>query len=288
LVVTPAQLDWVISYATAHYECGALRETHLRLLEGRAKPRPQLAITFDDGQWDNYAYAAPVLAKHGVKATFFVPVDAVESQSLLWHDRLGFAVREVTAALGARRVFEEAARIGATLGEGPLESVVAEAAKALTPSGRRELTAALERATAGSTAPAWSRLMTWEQIRALGEAGHEVGSHSMSHTLLPQCSQAELDWEVRESRRVLCERLGGEVDSFCYPNGDSSEACEAAVCRAGYQRAVITRAGVNAVATNRFALARFDMDCRRVIGPGGRLSRAQLAWRMSGLHPGVE
>src|SRR5258706_1115623 len=98
LAVTPEELDALLAYFSAHYDCGSLATQYDRYSAG-AKPSPPLmAITFDDGQHDNYRYALPLLAKRGIKATFFVPVLAIETQQLLWHDRLGFAISALLRA----------------------------------------------------------------------------------------------------------------------------------------------------------------------------------------------
>jgi peptidoglycan/xylan/chitin deacetylase (PgdA/CDA1 family) len=50
----------------------------------RRRPRPSpsgkpaAAITFDDGHEDNHSYALPILAKHGVSATFFITAGFVD------------------------------------------------------------------------------------------------------------------------------------------------------------------------------------------------------------------
>ena len=92
LVVTPEELDNFLTYFSEHFDCGNLATQHERYLRGESLTRPLLAITFDDAQYDNYKYARLVLERHKIKASFFVPVAAVEKQELLWHDRLGFAV----------------------------------------------------------------------------------------------------------------------------------------------------------------------------------------------------
>jgi polysaccharide deacetylase family protein (PEP-CTERM system associated) len=55
-------------------------------------------------------------------------------------------------------------------------------------------------------------------VRLIHHRGHEVGSHSMSHTLLPGLSTAQLDTELMESKKLLEDLLGGPVLGFRAPN----------------------------------------------------------------------
>lgn len=60
-----------------------------------------------------------------------------------------------------------------------------------------------------------------EEIRAIHSMGHVVGSHSHTHSG-PFCdlSEVQLRHEVLESRAVLREVLGIEVDAFSVPGGE--------------------------------------------------------------------
>ena len=84
-------------------------------------------------------------------------------------------------------------------------------------------------------------LLSADQIREVAAAGHEVGSHSLTHAHLAGLDPAALRAEVGESRRVLGEVLGAPVRGFCYPYGDFDAAAADAVREAGYDHACVTR-----------------------------------------------
>ncbi|OGC91546.1 MAG: hypothetical protein A2W25_03640 [candidate division Zixibacteria bacterium RBG_16_53_22] len=290
LVVTPEELDAFLTYFTVHFDCGALAAQHERYLSGETPARPLLALTFDDAQHDNYSFARPVLARHHVKASFFVPVVAVERQKLLWHDRLGFAVLTLLKQTHGGR--EQLMRILATAGlsaSGPhsMVSNVVGAAKELTLEARLRLVEALAEAAGATPAPEFARLMTFEEIAWLAADGHEIGSHSMTHCLMPECDDRALAYEVAESRRMLQARTGQPIETFCYPNGNADARTARAVAQAGYRRAVTTTWGNNGQDADRFQLLRYDMVARRVQDSSGKFVPAQLAFRMSGFYPGL-
>ena len=71
-------------------------------------------------------------------------------------------------------------------------------------------------------------------------AGHEVGSHTLTHCRLPGASPATLAAEVGDSKRVLEDVLQAEVAGFCYPWGDFDAAAADAARAAGYDHACVT------------------------------------------------
>ena len=79
-----------------------------------------------------------------------------------------------------------------------------------------------------------------DQVRAVAAAGHEVGSHTMTHPRLAGADAAVLATEVGESRRVLEDVLQAEVAGFCYPYGSFDAAAAEAVRAAGYDHACVT------------------------------------------------
>lgn len=76
--------------------------------------------------------------------------------------------------------------------------------------------------------------MTWQQLKELVAAGHEVQSHSLSHVPLTHCCQSELSVEVSTSRAELEQRLGVRVNAISVPFGRWDHRVIEACARAGY------------------------------------------------------
>ncbi len=72
----------------------------------------------------------------------------------------------------------------------------------------------------------------------LAENGWEVGSHTLSHPLLPNLSSAELARELELSRAWIAERLD-RCETIAYPYGRADERVVAAAEKAGYLSACI-------------------------------------------------
>lgn len=288
LSVTPEHLDFCIGYFQEHYTCGGMTEMHRRFRAGDEPKKPLLAITFDDGQLDNYEHARDVLARRGAHATFYLPTDAMDRGEPLWHDTLGFTCFEGYQRGGALLAeLSKLFRVDPKTAPDAIEwaTWVSLDVKHLSPEDRDARIRRAVEIFGQDPVPAWSKLMTWAQAKDLAKDGHELGSHSLSHPLLPQLDAAAQEREIRDSKRVIEERLGVPVTSFCYPNGDHSSDIVAITRRAGYENAVTAEHGSNPRGVDPMRLKRFDMIWRKTLHANGKSSASQIAWWLSGLYP---
>jgi peptidoglycan/xylan/chitin deacetylase (PgdA/CDA1 family) len=121
-------------------------------------------------------------------------------------------------------------------------------------------------------------LLDADGVRSVTAAGHEVGSHTMTHADLRGLDAGLLRHEVGESRRVLEDLLQTEVPGFCYPWGRFDAAAADAVRAAGYDHACVTG---DFAPGDRFTLP------RAYVAPGDSAPRllaklARYRWRIRG------
>jgi len=93
-----------------------------------------------------------------------------------------------------------------------------------------------------------------QEIRDLAAESFEIGGHTVSHRSLTELTYQEQAREVLECKRILEDRLGSEIKSFCYPNGKLNRETVRCVERAGYQGARTTR-----MLRSSFQFPRFEM-----------------------------
>jgi peptidoglycan/xylan/chitin deacetylase (PgdA/CDA1 family) len=281
--VTPSELKWFLGFFNSNFECVTVSTGLARLRAAEVSEKPLLAVTFDDGMIDNFTNARPCLNAEGVPATFYIVAGEVEQDRPLWYDAVlhGFNKRPALAAASL-----------ASLTRGASDGPSAVAALKLCDSDRVDdavssLTESLHRAGVERLWPEWDGLMNWSQLKQLVQDGHEIGAHSAHHAILTNCSDARLVRETWGARDTLEKQLGIPVRSFCYPNGDNDDRVVGAVRAAEYENAVTTAFGTVSRNADGLRMRRCDIQSATSRGAGGRLSRSRLAWRISGLHPGL-
>ena len=100
-----------------------------------------------------------------------------------------------------------------------------------------------------------SDIMSWEELLSLDPNIVTVGSHSVSHPILTTLTSSELEHEIGGSRHRLEDRIGTQVEHFCYPNGASNPPVVTLVARS-YSSATHDRGGPMSPGANRFLLPR--------------------------------
>lgn len=100
-------------------------------------------------------------------------------------------------------------------------------------------------------------LMDLTQVREWLAAGHEIGSHTLTHPYLTRLSRERAREEIFASKKKLEDLFGRTIGHFCYPYGDWNETVRNLVMEAGYKTAFTTAAGINHVGDSPFELKRF-------------------------------
>ncbi|MBC6949063.1 hypothetical protein DWB58_14135 [candidate division KSB1 bacterium] len=91
--------DQQMAYLKRHYHIMSLPELVRRLVAREPLPPYALVITFDDGFYNNYAVAAPILRKYDLPATIFLTTAFINSPQLgLWTERVDWLLQTATTA----------------------------------------------------------------------------------------------------------------------------------------------------------------------------------------------
>lgn len=77
-------------------------------------------------------------------------------------------------------------------------------------------------------------------MRGRADVGHEIGSHTLDHVLLPEVNAQEAISQIQQSHMKIEDLPGREVTSFAYPYGGENAVTRKIVEAAGYTDATTT------------------------------------------------
>ena len=146
----------------------------------------------------------------------------------------------------------------------------------------------------GRWAPDFGRLLTWDELAEVADAGVEIGNHSLIHHPLDVLPPQQLREEIRRSHEELQQRLGLKVRGFAYPHGYNGRRVRELVRETGYDHATEVGRRLHRPGEHRFAVPRLQptpghsgADLVALVQGGGsqlvpQVKRlAQPAWRMA-------
>jgi len=283
---TPDQFFEQVSYLQSRFRLMSLPGL-IAHLEGRERLRgSHLMITFDDGYFDNYRYAFPVLRAAGVPAVFFPPTSYIGTTTVPWWDQIANLLRrsvhrKIRLDYPEERVFD--------LGDDTLEETIRTVLRLFKSPAVRDTDRFLEMlerecGVERETAADPPLFIGWDQAREMADQGMSIGSHSHSHGILSKMTLEEQREELRVSRERLEEELDREVTALAIPVGGRdcfNRDTETALRETGYRAAFSFYDGVNRMdAIQRYDIRRTgverDMAFSRVrfkAAAGARLGR---------------
>lgn len=200
-------------------------EEGLRLAEMGATKKPVAVLTSDDGYVDNHDLLMPLAREMGIPLAVFVSTNHIETgerfptyltRCFAYHVAHGsYALPGVDARL---EITDDASRAAAS-------SALGAAVYRLTQDGVRELIAAMAQAMGRDRQAeldarfASDRPMTWAQVKAMHDAGVEIGAHAHDHAILHKGQpQGEIEHQVLTSKTMLEDKIG-RCRYFAYPVG---------------------------------------------------------------------
>jgi peptidoglycan/xylan/chitin deacetylase (PgdA/CDA1 family) len=281
IAVSPRVFESHTAFLSSHYTIISLDDVVAWINGAISLPRQSVVITFDDGYQDNYRHAYPILKKYGATATFYVVTEAIGNAQPLWTSELRDIVyrasqRHVTLnSIGSERIdlTDEAAKKQTiqTIGR-----IMRSADKKTRGVIIREMRDKLMSEKNGFLDEV---MMSWDELREMKRGGMCIGSHTMSHPLLPAISRQAAAIEIAGSKAKIEQELDAPAVHFSYPNpGEGfhvNEAVKNLVRHAGYLTARTSSKGSVGTDSDLFALKGISTD-------NSCSHPALLAWMLNG------
>lgn len=228
-------------------------------LKAGTLPARAACLTFDDGYADNYHVALPILLRHRLRATFFIATGFLDGGHM-WNDVIIESLRASTAPAQELSSLGLGRHASATLNERRTAIATLIDQVKYRPVQERIVLAQQIAELARAQLPA-RLMMTSGEVKAMRDAGMQIGAHTVSHPILARLPDAQARQEIQESQHTLERLLDERVGLFAYPNGkpgqDYTMAHVGLVRSLGFDAAVSTRWGASGSGDDLFQIRRF-------------------------------
>ncbi len=225
--IDPRKAEPVFAFLKRNYNLISLK-TFIRACQNKKAedlPARPLVITFDDGHVGNFSLL-PLIKRYQLPITIFLCAGIVGTNRHFWFTHSDSILSDVDLKKVPNQ--ERLAHLEA-IGFFPEKEY------------------------------ARPQALNREQIMAMKETV-DFQAHTLFHPCLPNCDDAEAWGEIRDSRKVLEEKFGLDIEGFAYPNGDYTYR-EMALCKkAGFKYALTVDSGLNSINSDLFRLKRISVN----------------------------
>lgn len=271
LSATPQDFAAQMQVVASRYAPVSMQQVLDVLERGVPLPPRAVLVTFDDAYCDFEEHAWPILQRHHIPVTLFVPTAYPDHpRRRLWWDQLYEVLSSTTQSV-----------VETPVGRLPLTTPTARrrAFKRL-----RDYVKSLPHAQALDwvdsvseqlriTPSADNHILGWERLRRLAGQGVTLCPHTETHPLLNRMSVDEARREALASWRTLEDRIGPILPVFAYPGGGFTPELARALRADGFRLGFTTARGLNDLrADDPMLLRRINVGRSTSLG----LLRAQL------------
>ncbi|MGB3238646.1 MAG: polysaccharide deacetylase family protein [Geitlerinemataceae cyanobacterium] len=255
---TPEIFEWQMQFLARHRRPISLSQLLAELDRGETPPAGTVVVTFDDTYQDNLTVAAPILARYGIPATWYLPTGWINRGENPWIDRL-------YTAFGTRTQNRLLLDIGNwdlsdTVQRDAAYTTLIEALIGATYNDRERLiTQVIDRLQPTETPP--RLILSWEEIRtALREFPYlEMGLHGTHHIDLSHSSPGKVRSDIEGCIADYRRELKRDPVHFAFPYNRHSNAARSLLRELGLHSAMGSGGDeLVCVGADRFAIARID------------------------------
>jgi peptidoglycan/xylan/chitin deacetylase (PgdA/CDA1 family) len=181
-------------------------------------------ITFDDGFFNNYSIAIPILKKMQIPATFYITTDFIEKNATSWVDRIEIAVNSKNH--GSTKILNKEYNFNNSIKSkikfmNDIRKIIKNDKKIDPYKTTANILKNLDyNKKILSSNHTLDKKMDWNQIKKLDKQKlFTVGGHTKTHKILSFLSDKEVKKEINESIRLIVKKLNKKIIHYSYPEG---------------------------------------------------------------------
>lgn len=220
--ITPKNFDALLKYVTQYYTVISFAD--IPQIAQASSKKPFLILSFDDGYYDFYEHALPILQKYQLPCNHNIVNSCASDNLIIWTQRLNYIFnhcRNHELALSFtinQQVYQKEK-------QQDWMSFYIQIFKLMLqlPQGTRS--ALLDAQEEQFSLSPQYRMMTWDEVIDCSKHNVEIGCHTYNHDVLSTIHDPEiLRFEIIQAKKELEAKLNQEIYILAFPNGQSHQA----------------------------------------------------------------
>lgn len=241
--LTPAAFEELIKYSLDHYTILSFSE--LADIESPLK-KPPLILSFDDGYYDFYENALPLLQKYGLPSNHNVVNECANRGMPIWTHRLNAIFSHCMKNRIELRFDFNGHPIDDKEFSGNWNAFYMAIFRRLLETSKPLRMAMIEEKENRLSFDTEYRMMNWNEIVECSKNRVEIGSHTYSHDVISGIDDTDqLKSEIIDSKIEIEQKVGNEVSILALPNGQGNEFINEFIHQAGFRYLLYVNDGIN-------------------------------------------
>ncbi len=229
----PDTFERLLQYLQKHYHVISFNDLQ-EIQKKQRHTKPYVILSFDDGYYDFYEYALPLLVQYKMPANHNIVNECAENNRVIWTQRLN-TIFNFCRTSNLPLSFEKDGQLFNKTGDNnnwmQFYLAVYKWMLTLTLGERQALLAKQEQSLSLSASV---KMMNWQQIAECANNGIEIGSHSFSHDVISTITNDDVLYkEIVTSVKQLEEKLNKKINILALPNGEGNAAIAKYLDQAG-------------------------------------------------------
>ncbi len=265
MMTTEAQFRSLIDMVRRYGHPISLSSAIQQMQDGAGFEPGTVVITFDDGYYDVYQRAFPLLKEYQIPATIFTTTGVIgDRENYLWWDEVDYCLQNHKVIFneigeGLSDELSGAIRLIAGLEGGRserIESSIRETLYRIPVEERNELVARIRNEIPDIGARP-QLMLSWDNVREMSGL-IEIGNHTVHHHLLNQLEPSAIVTEIADAKAKIEQETGYPCPGLAYPSGAYTNNVIEAARECGVEYAVTTRFTNNSHTADLMTLGRKD------------------------------
>ncbi len=197
------------------------------ILKKNQKFKGHYIITFDDGFYNNYKYALPILKKYKVPHIIYLTTNYVDKNLISWIDRVDIAIDRCKRKFVYSSILKKKFVLGKKKNKIIFLNFVRNYCKSLKQTDLNKFTEILLKDlklySPKSSSSDLDKKLNWKNVVCMSKNNlTQFGAHSHGHNVLGHMSKSQYKKEINLSLKTLLKNTNIKTEHYSYPEGFES------------------------------------------------------------------